>query len=600
MSVADGPPPNPDQDALLALAMLVQSSKGFYALLLGSGISQPAGIPVGWDVMVLLIRRLATLQGADPGEDPARWYRETYGEPPSYGGVLDHVARTQAERAQLLRAFFEPTEEEREQGRKVPTPAHHSIARLVARGYIRVIVTTNFDRLLEQALDAAGVRPVVVATPDQIQGMLPLAHSPCVIIKVHGDYLDTRLRNTPLELGRYDESTDRLLDRVLDEYGLVVCGWSATWDTALRAALERCPTRRFTTFWSARGSLQPAAQALVAHRQARVISIADADTFFAQLDEKVTALEDLAGRHPLSTRVAVATLKRSLPDANQRIRIEELVRDETERTRKALLSAFPTDGQAAERARPLADRLRKYEALLRTLQELLVAGCYWGEAPYEPLWIRSIERIAFPGNAEGRPIATWPEPGYPGLVLFYSAGTAAVAGDRPGTVVALLKAKVRVSDDEKPAPWHLNTFKVINDDVARRELRREQHRTALSDYLYREALREPLREIVPDDRRYERAFDRFEYLLSLVYADLYAADRGPEIDRVWAPFGCFAWRGNASNWKASVMHEVDVELERVGAGWPLLQGGFFQGSLDRLRIIKAQYDGMIRRLFDWF
>jgi hypothetical protein len=65
-------------------------------------------------------------------------------------------------------------------------------------------------------------------------------------VKLNGDYLDTRIKNTPEELSGYHPSIDRLLDRVLDEYGLIVCGWSADWDTALRRAFERCPSDQET------------------------------------------------------------------------------------------------------------------------------------------------------------------------------------------------------------------------------------------------------------------------------------------------------------------------------------------------------------------
>lgn len=80
-----------------------------------------------------------------------------------------------------MRAYFEPTEDEREQGLKLPTVAHRAIASLVARGYVRVILTTNFDRLLELALEAEGVVPTVIATPDAVEGALPAAHACSVI-----------------------------------------------------------------------------------------------------------------------------------------------------------------------------------------------------------------------------------------------------------------------------------------------------------------------------------------------------------------------------------------------------------------------------------
>ena len=38
--------------------------------------------------------------------------------------------------------------------RTLPARAHRAIARLVATGVVRVIITTNFDRLLEQAIQS--------------------------------------------------------------------------------------------------------------------------------------------------------------------------------------------------------------------------------------------------------------------------------------------------------------------------------------------------------------------------------------------------------------------------------------------------------------
>ena len=64
--------------------------------------------------------------------------------------------RQQAERQQLLRAYFEPNDQEREEGEKEPTAAHRAIAALAAQGFIKVIITTNFDRLVETALREEG------------------------------------------------------------------------------------------------------------------------------------------------------------------------------------------------------------------------------------------------------------------------------------------------------------------------------------------------------------------------------------------------------------------------------------------------------------
>lgn len=140
-------------DPMISLALSMYSNKGIYALLLGSGISRSAGIPTGWEVVVDLVRKVARLQSEDCEPDPAAWYARTFGQQASNSVLLETLAKSPSERQQLLRGYFEPKEAEREQGLKLPTAAHQAIAELVARGYIRVILTTNFDHLLEQALE---------------------------------------------------------------------------------------------------------------------------------------------------------------------------------------------------------------------------------------------------------------------------------------------------------------------------------------------------------------------------------------------------------------------------------------------------------------
>jgi hypothetical protein len=103
-------------EPLVSLAFSIHSNPGVYALLLGSGVSRSAGIPTGWEVVQDLIRKLALLHGEEPGPDLERWYQDKYGSEPEYSSLLNALAGTPDERSQLLRSYFEPTEEERGQG----------------------------------------------------------------------------------------------------------------------------------------------------------------------------------------------------------------------------------------------------------------------------------------------------------------------------------------------------------------------------------------------------------------------------------------------------------------------------------------------------
>jgi hypothetical protein len=437
-------------DPILSLAISMHANPGVYALLLGSGLSRYAGIPTGWEIVEDLIRRIGALEGEDCEPDPAAWYTRKYGHPPTYSELLDVVAKSPAERSQLLRGYFEPTEEDREQRVKVPTAAHVAIAQLMEQGYVRIVVTTNFDRLMEQALEARGVTPTVISTPDAVEGALPLMHSRHTVIKVHGDYLDTRIKNTPEELALFDGRTNALLDRVSDECGLVVCGWSADWDVALRATLERRKARRFSTYWATRGEPTGETKRLIGLLKAEVIKIREADEFFPQLSEKVEALNSIDRPHPLSAKVAVAQAKKYLQEDKYRIQLHDLVVEEVERiVRETKPESYPVSGSFKNE--DVARMIGEFEALCETTVAIMATGCYWDGKEHRPLWVKAINRLANPSQPQ-----TWNEwmqglRAYPALLLLYAGGIAAVSGDHYETLYELFsRPKVlghRYADD---------------------------------------------------------------------------------------------------------------------------------------------------------
>lgn len=576
-------------EPILTLAISVHSNPGVYALLLGSGLSRPAGIPTGWDVVLDLVRKVATLDGEDCEPDPAAWYQSRYGEEPDYSKLLDQLAKSPPERQQLLRSYFEPDEEEREQGLKLPTAAHRAIAELVAKRYVRVIITTNFDRLMEQALEAVGVTPTVISSADQASGALPLAHTNCTVIKIHGDYIDTRIKNTPDELATYDLVMDKLLDRVFDEYGLIVCGWSAQWDPALRAAIERCPNRRFTTFWAARGKVSDEAAGLIQRRQAELVQIEGADHLFQDLSEKVLSLEQISSRHPLSTPVAVATLKRYLPDARRRIGARDLLMEEANQLHERLSDArFPV-GAYHDRA-AIARRVNEYEELTKTLCGMVATGCYWGDESHEDFWRQCLERVADHGGQTTGYETLLHLKLYPALLLMYAGGIAATAAMKYGNLAALL---VRSTAHElenlkvRPAALALDPEQVLEPDQAWHMLnRRARPHTPVSDYLHI-TLRDTLRDLLPRDAEYTRCFDRFEVLLALVAGDLNA-----RLTHYFLyPAGSFIWRDiRRDGTNKGIIADLYSEIESAGDVWPGFRAGLFDGKLEQFQVTKSQFD----------
>ena len=180
----------------------------------------------------------------------------------------------------------------------LPTQAHRVLAQLCASGTIRLILTTNFDHLIERALDEAGVTPQVIVGPSQVASMRPLPHPGVTVVKLHGDY--TRpgsLRNTPEELNNYPPKWRALLSKVFDEFGLVVIGWSAEWDTALVDAWTKVVSRRYPVFWASyRGSVTEEARRLIDFRQAAVIDTDGADSLLGDVSERLDRLDRIATR----------------------------------------------------------------------------------------------------------------------------------------------------------------------------------------------------------------------------------------------------------------------------------------------------------------
>ena len=589
-------------DPSLSLAASVQSNPGVFALLIGSGVSRSSGVPTGWEIVVDLIRKLAKLRGEECGGDPEGWYKTSFREPPSYSSLLNGVAKSSAERMQLLRGYFEPTEAERQEGRKLPTPGHRAIAEFVAKGYFRVLITTNFDRLLESALVNVGIQPMSISTADAAQGALPLAHSRCTVIKLNGDYLDIRLKNTSDELAQYEGPVERLLRQVFDEYGLLVCGWSGESDTALRGALERCSTRRFTTYWATREKLIGRAQDLASLCQASVLSIVGADEFFGELRDKVFALEDMATADSLSAKVAVARMKRYIADPSQRISLHNLVTSETEKAYAQLTGprfpAIPPDLSPND----IGVLLKSYEGVVEVVLRLLVCGAYWGEAEQDALLLRCFTRMTDQTSFQSTQDALAGLRLYPSLVLLYGAGIAALSRHNYRIVRSLFGLKVKY-DAYKPGK---TVAAAIHDQaVLERELQKQvlgNRRTPLSDHLFG-ILRDALREYLRSDDEYDQTFDWFEYLLCLCHCDAKVSrSELKELEAREANFtlsasiGRFGWNTHGDG-EPNIQAETELIPnqplpDKVAA---VLRAGFFGsgGQLqqdDKYREVKAAFD----------
>lgn len=553
-------------DPFDSLALTLHHAPGASALLVGSGLSRAAGIPTGWEITLDLARRVAALKGQDTGDDVAAWYRKSYGNEPNYSVLLDAIASTPSERRAVLHAYIEPKDDE--PGRR-PTAAHRAIARLVASGKLRVIITTNFDRLLEQALVAEGVEATVISSDDTLAGAVPLIHARCTVLKLHGDYLDTRIRNIDAELSSYTPLMNRFLDEILDTFGLIVCGWSGEWDTALRDAIVRAPSRRYPTYWAAYGEPTPLATDLIRHRSARIVPITGADAFFGKLGHTLDALADANRPHPMGVQLLVAQAKRMCSDDAHAIAWADLLFTEAESLRQKIdQSAVYTQRPTNELGRScMADFVSASERLRRMF---LVCG-RWGTPRARDEALHVLLRLAVP-QANPSPFSFWASlRTVPATLCLYWYCMGALASSDFRAIRQMLitrtgRQPLRETLLETLPPLaykDVGDWKFLNTTTSYK-LPASQYFSAL--------VGEEASDIARSAEEGNTLFDDFETLIALESAHQHLQQiKAGTRSWFWAPMGKFVWREDSRGL---------VAFESLTPESDYLAAGFFDGKPD--------------------
>jgi len=193
-----------------------------FAFFLGAGASRQSGIPVAGE-MIRHFKEQIIAQSCPDG-------LKTDGEKKEWLEKQDWYT---AEESEYCKCFerFEPKEMGRQrhiesliEGRE-PSFGYVVLANLMASGHINTIITTNFDDLVYSACTTfTGIRPIVYAYGVMASEMRITALRP-KILKLHGDYLYSALKNTGTELSAQDPNMARQARQVLGEYGLIVVGY---------------------------------------------------------------------------------------------------------------------------------------------------------------------------------------------------------------------------------------------------------------------------------------------------------------------------------------------------------------------------------------
>jgi NAD-dependent SIR2 family protein deacetylase len=219
------------------------------AWLLGAGASADAGVPTAGQLIDELLAVLYCsdngLRRADLTRDP-RWqdrvrgfYDGRNGLPPLaenafYPAVFEKVYPDRDARARFVWDQLA--------GRR-PHPGQHMLAALVAAGLAPLLITTNFDTLLEDAIrpaldpDAAARLTVLDPESSSRAPFTVAADARPLLMKIHGDLGAVTVKNTTAELAEQDERLRKAALGLLGRFGLLVAGYSGR-DPSVMAMLR--------------------------------------------------------------------------------------------------------------------------------------------------------------------------------------------------------------------------------------------------------------------------------------------------------------------------------------------------------------------------
>ncbi len=216
---------------------------------LGAGASAGARVPTATDLMWSFKRSIycseqkISLKAFDDLSDANTCQRiETYldatkrfppaGDPDEYAALFEYAYPDPKDRRTKLAALLSGAQ---------PSYGHTVLSALMKLGLARVMWTTNFDRVVEDAAHASfgtSSRLTVATIDSALIALRALNDSSFpLLVKLHGDFQSERLKNTKVELRDQEVELQHALVEGCRRFGIVVVGYSGR-DHSVMGALE--------------------------------------------------------------------------------------------------------------------------------------------------------------------------------------------------------------------------------------------------------------------------------------------------------------------------------------------------------------------------
>jgi hypothetical protein len=252
---------------------------------------------------------------------------------------------------------------------------------------------------------------------------------------------------------------------------------------------------------------------LVRLRDAEVIKIEGADTFFGDLARKVLAIRADSVTHPLTVETAAAEARRLVRDEMDLPELDRFVQGATERARDALERAVYDRSRNPAAPLPPADWIRISRNLFGELRAIVKPIARWAKGAQVAVLQRAVERLRERLTPSQTAMVLddsyW---AFPSLLVLYDVGvTMAATKNWPALFQLLADLRIRTSIGESPYAstdvwvWFRrfigNTVECPPPRLESGWLLDDFHQSAMSE--------------IPSPALREESFDRFEIAVAL-------------------------------------------------------------------------------------
>ena len=222
-----------------------QLEQSRFILFLGAGASHSSGIPIASWMVRDFQRNLRQIWDSEgkPSDTFDSWLHSQPGwkrneKESEYAKYFEAWKPTEGARRDYLNYWMKGAS---------PGWGYFCLAQLLARSYIGVVVTTNFDDLIYESCTMASVmRPRVYSTIDPYVS-IEQEHNRSTIIKLHGDYLYRSYKTTGKETKAINSSLMDAVASLFRRHDVIVVGYSGE-DPRIMKLLEKVPKEN-AVYW---------------------------------------------------------------------------------------------------------------------------------------------------------------------------------------------------------------------------------------------------------------------------------------------------------------------------------------------------------------